>query len=63
MGYQALIIDPYMKYKGDYWMGYDCRFQQITASQPDRSWASIDPILWNLAFAGQAKNCMMYVLL
>ena len=55
MGYQALIIDTYMEYKGDCWMGYDHRFWQITASQPDRSWASIDPTLWNLAFAGQAK--------
>ena len=60
MGYQALIIDAYMEYKGDCWMGYDRRFRQITASQPERSWASIDPTLWNLAFAGQAKTarCM-----
>ena len=56
MGYQALIIDAYMEYTGDYWMGYDRRFRQITASQPDRSWASIDPTLWHLAFAGQAKK-------
>ena len=55
MGYQALIIDAYMEYTGDYWMGYDRCFQQITASQPDKSWASIDPTLWHLAFAGQAK--------
>ena len=56
MGYQALIIDAYMEYKGDCWMGYDRHFRQMTASQPDRSWASIDPTLWNLAFAGQAKT-------
>ena len=60
MGYQALIIDAYMEYKSDCWMGYDRRFRQIAASQPGRSWASIDPTLWNLAFAGQAKTtrCM-----
>ena len=63
MGYQALIINAYMEYTGDYWMGYDCRFRQITASQPDRSWASIDPTLWHLAFAGQSKSYSMYALL
>ena len=56
MRYQVLIIDAYMEYKGDCWMGYNCRFWQITVSNPDRSWASIDPTLWNLAFAGQAKT-------
>ena len=56
MGYQALIIDAYMEYKSDCWMGYDRRFRQIAASQPGRSWSSIDPTLWNLAFAGQAKT-------
>ena len=61
-GYQALMIDAYMEYKGDCRMGYDQRFRQTTASQPDRSWASIDLTLWNLAFAGQAKTarCMHY---
>ena len=38
MGYQAFIIDANMEYTGDYWMGYDHCFWQITASQPDRSW-------------------------
>ena len=56
MGYQALIIDAYLEYKSNCWMGYDRRFQQIAASDPGRSWASIDPTLWNLAFAGQAKT-------
>lgn len=60
MGYQALIIDAYMEYKGNCWMGYDRRFRQICASQPSRSWAAIHPTLWNLAFTGQAKTarCM-----
>lgn len=56
MGYQALIIDAYLEYKSNCWMGYDRRFRQIAASEPGRSWASIDPTLWNLAFAGQAKT-------
>lgn len=60
MGYQALIIDAYMEYKGNCWMGYDRRFRQICASQPGRHWDAIHPTLWNLAFAGQAKTtrCM-----
>ena len=55
MGYQALIIEAYMVYKGDCWMGYKYHLWQITASQLDRSWTSIDPMLWNLVFSGQAK--------
>ena len=45
MGYQALIIDAYLEYKSNCWMGYDRRFRQIAASDPEKSWASIDPIL------------------
>ena len=56
MGYQALIIDAYLEYKGNWRMSYDQRLQQIAASEPGRSWASVDPTLWNLAFAGQAKT-------
>ena len=56
MGYQALIIDAYMEYKSDCWMGYDRRFQQIAASQLERSWVLIHSTLWNLAFARQAKT-------
>ena len=37
-------------------MGYDRRFRQISASQPGRSWTSIDPTLWNLTFAGEVKT-------
>ena len=60
MGYQALITDVDMEYKSDCWMCYDRHFRQIAASQPGRSWASIHPTLWNLAFIGQAKTiqCM-----
>ena len=56
MGYQALIIEAYLEYKSNCWMGYDRRFRQICASQPSRSWAAIHPTLWNLAFTGQAKT-------
>ena len=56
MGYQTLIIDAYLEYKSNCWMGYDWSFRQMAASEPGRSWASIDPTLWNLAFAGQEKT-------
>lgn len=36
MGYQALIIDAYLEYKSNCWMGYDRRFRQIAASDPGR---------------------------
>ena len=48
MGYQALIIDAYLEYKSTWWIGYDQFLQQIAASEPGRSWASVDPTLWNL---------------
>ena len=56
MGYQSLVIEAYMEYKNDCWIGYDRRFRQQAASQPHRPWSTIDSTLWTLAFAGQAKT-------
>ena len=56
MGYQSLIIEAHLECKNDCWIGYDCRFRQQAASQPDRPWAAVEPTLWNHAFAGQAKS-------
>ena len=55
LGYQALILEARMEYDGDGWLGYDRRFRQRAAANPDTTWARIDPTLWNIAFAGQAR--------
>ena len=52
MNYQALIIDAYTEYKGDYWSGYDRQFRQRAAVTPTTSWSTMDTTLWNLAFGG-----------
>ena len=44
-----------MEYAGDGWLGYDRRFRQQAAANPDTVWARIDPTLWNIAFAGQER--------
>ncbi len=45
-----------MEYEGDGWLGYDRRFRQRAAANPDTVWARLGPTLWNIAFAGQAKS-------
>ena len=55
LGYQALILEARMEYVGDGWLGYDRRFRQRAAANPDTIWARLDPTLWNIAFAGQAR--------
>ena len=55
MGYQSLIIEASMEYKGDCWAGYDRRFHQQAASRPDITWSTNDSTLWSLAFTGRAK--------
>ena len=44
-----------MGYSGDAWLGYDRRFRQCSATDNTKSWAIIDPTLWNLAFSGKAR--------
>ena len=56
LGYQTLIIQASMEYKGDGWLGYDRRFRQNAAADPDVVWARLDPTLWNIAFAGRGSN-------
>jgi len=35
-----------MEYEGDAWLGYDRRFRQRAASNPQASWAKSDSTLW-----------------
>jgi len=56
MGYQSLIIDAALEYKGDSWAGYDRRFRQQAASNPQTSWSSTDSTLWLMAFTGRART-------
>lgn len=55
IGYQTLIIEAHMEYSGEGWMGYDRRFRQRAASDPNIIWSQIDTTLWNLAFSGLAR--------
>ena len=55
LGYQALIMEAKMECTGDEWLGYDRRFLQRAAADPNMVWARIDPTLWNIAFAGQGR--------
>ena len=55
MGYQSLIIDASMEYKGDCWAGYDRRFRQQAASHPSTVWSTGDSTLWSMAFTGRAR--------
>ena len=45
MGYQSLIIEASMEYKGDCWAGYDWRFRQQAASHPSTTWSTNDSTL------------------
>ena len=55
LSYQALIIDAYTEYQGEYWSGYDRQFRQRAAVSPATSWSSMDTTLCNLAFGGRAS--------
>ena len=52
LSYQALIIDAYTEYQGEYWSGYDRQFRQRAVVTPATSWSTMDTTLWNLAFGG-----------
>ena len=56
LGYQFLLIDAYLEYRGDTWVGYDRRIHLTAAANASKVWARIDPTLWNLAFTGIAKT-------
>ena len=56
------IIKVYRECSGNAWQGYDQRFRQRAAVTTETKWTTIDPTLWNLAFAGHAharrcKHC------
>ena len=55
LSYQALIINAYTEYQGEYWSGYDRQFRQRAAVIPATSWSSMDTTLWNLRFGGRAS--------
>ena len=55
LGYITLIIESHMEYAGNGWMGYDRRFRQVAAANPNIVWAQIVTTLWNLAFSGKAR--------
>jgi len=40
MGYQSLVIDTSLEYKGDCWAGYDWRFCQQAVSHPSLVWST-----------------------
>ena len=45
-----------MEYSGDAWLGYNRQFCQCAATDHNKNLAIIDPTLWNLAFAGKARE-------
>ena len=48
LGYQRLILQSYMEFRGDHWLGYDCTFRLKAATQKDLKWATMDSTLWSL---------------
>lgn len=56
LGYQHIIIQAHQEYHGDSWLGYDRRFRQRAATNPSRSWSTIDQTLWSLAFSGRGSS-------
>ena len=55
MGYQSLIIDALLEYKGDCWAGYDRRFRQQAVSRLSLVLSTNNLTFWSLAFTGCAK--------
>ena len=59
LSYMNLIIEAHLKYSCDAWQGYGWCFRQRAGLSTKMQWATIDPTLWNLVFAGHAnaKRC------
>ena len=55
MVYQILMLEASNEYQGNCWLAYDRYFRQQAASLPNCKWSTIDSIIWNLAFTGQAR--------
>ena len=45
-----------MVYEGNAWLGYDRRFRQAAAVNPQMQWSKTDTDLWHLAFTGMVKR-------
>ena len=60
LGYQTLILQAYMEFRGDRWLGYDRIFRLKAATQKDLKWASIDSNLWSVAFSAQGSDRYHY---
>ena len=56
LAYQMLIIEASMVYEGNAWLGYDRRFRQAAAVNPQMQWSKTDTDLWHLAFTGMVKR-------
>ena len=56
LGYQTLILQAYMEFRGDRWLGYDRTFRLKAATQKDLKWATIDATLWSLTFSTQGAD-------
>jgi len=57
LGYQTLILQAYQKFRGDFWLRYDCTFRQKVSTSKDAKWAAIDTTIWSLAFSGRGRPC------
>ena len=56
LGYQTLILQAYMEFNGDSWLGYDRTFRLKAVTQENLKWAAIDSTLWSLAFLGRGAD-------
>ena len=56
LAYQMLIIEASIVYEGNAWLGYDRRFRQAAAVNPQMQWSKTDTDLWHLAFTGMVKR-------
>ena len=45
-----------MVYEGNAWLGYDRRFRQAVAVNPQMQWSRTDTDLWHLAFTSMVKR-------
>ena len=45
-----------MVYEGNAWLGYDRRFRQAVAVNPQMQWSRTDTDLWHLAFTSMIKR-------
>ena len=45
-----------MVYEGNAWLGYDHRFRQAVAVNPQMQWSRTDTDLWHLAFTSMVKR-------